>query len=265
MPFPQNDSRRSFAAPPLASSLAHSCGFWRSEDRAAARHAIHDRQHAAIHAEPVRDFAIIAHVKHGQVGVFAWFHAAFAVGQAKRPRAVDRRRCDRFRRRHLHMRAGQRHRHRHAERRRRAGIVVRGQRNRDARLNELARVRVTRQAEKVICSGNKRCDRVAGGKGRQVGIVHVVHVVERCGLEAQQRPEPRFAELPHVGAHSQAVLFRGAENLLCFFRAEGSTIAEDVGEPRQLAPRYRGMISRQTRSTSERRDIRAGRCARPGK
>jgi len=44
-----------------------------------ARQAIHDRQRAAICAKPVRDLAIVTHVKHGEVGVFARFHAAFAV------------------------------------------------------------------------------------------------------------------------------------------------------------------------------------------
>src|SRR5271157_737004 len=64
----------------------------------AARYAIHDRQRAAICAKPVRDLAIIAHVKHRQVGVFARFHAALAVGQPQRPGSVDRRRCNRLRR-----------------------------------------------------------------------------------------------------------------------------------------------------------------------
>src|ERR1022692_1470014 len=45
-----------------------------------ARHAIHNRQSAAICAKPVRDLAIVTHVKHGQVGVFTRFHAAFAAG-----------------------------------------------------------------------------------------------------------------------------------------------------------------------------------------
>jgi hypothetical protein len=51
----------------------------------AARHTIHNRQRAAICAKPVRDLAIVTHVKHGQIGVFARFHAAFAAGQSKRP------------------------------------------------------------------------------------------------------------------------------------------------------------------------------------
>ena len=46
----------------------------------AARHAVHDGQRAAICAKPVWDLAIVTHVKHGKVGVFARFHTAFAIG-----------------------------------------------------------------------------------------------------------------------------------------------------------------------------------------
>ena len=44
------------------------------------RHAVQDRQRAAIDAEPVWNLAIVTNVKHRQVGVFASFHAALAVG-----------------------------------------------------------------------------------------------------------------------------------------------------------------------------------------
>ena len=94
------------------------------------RHAIHDCQHAAIHAKPVWNLAIVARRRRRPGRRLSGFDAAFAVRQSQRPRSVDRGRGDRFRRRHLHVRAGQRHRHRHAQRRRRAGIVVRGQRHR---------------------------------------------------------------------------------------------------------------------------------------
>src|SRR5208282_2949784 len=63
-----------------------------------AGHAIHDRQRTVICAKPIRDLAIVAHVKYSQVGVFARFHAAFAAGEAKRPGSVDGGRCDCLRR-----------------------------------------------------------------------------------------------------------------------------------------------------------------------
>ena len=44
------------------------------------RTAAHDRQPAAIYAEPVRDLTMVADVKHRQVGVFARLDAPLAVG-----------------------------------------------------------------------------------------------------------------------------------------------------------------------------------------
>ena len=58
------------------SHIPYSCPFSRRE--MAAGHAVHDGQRATIGAKPVGDLAIVAHVKHSQVGVFARFHTAFA-------------------------------------------------------------------------------------------------------------------------------------------------------------------------------------------
>src|SRR5271157_2130270 len=60
-------------------------------------------------------------------------------------------------------------------------------------------------------------------------------MVERCWPVAEQRPESRFAELAHMCADGEAVLFRSRENPRGFFGAEGSTIAEDVRELREFA------------------------------
>src|SRR5271165_5867717 len=46
----------------------------------ALRNTVHNCQHAAICGKPVRNLAIVIHVKYGEVGVFARFHAPFAVG-----------------------------------------------------------------------------------------------------------------------------------------------------------------------------------------
>ena len=60
----------------------------------ANRQSVYDRQHAAIGAKPVWNLAIVTHVEHGKVGVFARFHAAFTVGQSQCPGSVNGRRCD---------------------------------------------------------------------------------------------------------------------------------------------------------------------------
>jgi len=73
-----------FAAPFLAHLLTFS-----HPRELAARHAVHDRQHAAICAKPVWDLAIVTYVKRRQIGVLARFHAAFTIGQSKRPGSVD--------------------------------------------------------------------------------------------------------------------------------------------------------------------------------
>src|SRR5713226_6524515 len=111
------------------------------------------------------------------------------------------------------MRAGQRHRHRHAEHWRRAWVVVCGERDCYTGFNEPARVGILRQAEKVICPGDESCYRFASGEGWQIGIVYVVHVVERGGLIAKNGPESCFAELTHMCADGETVSFRSRENL----------------------------------------------------
>ena len=60
------------------SHIPCSCSF--SRQKMAAGRAVHDGQRATIGPKPVGDFAIVAHVKHSQVGVFARFHTAFAAG-----------------------------------------------------------------------------------------------------------------------------------------------------------------------------------------
>ena len=42
----------------------------------------------------------------------------------------------------------------------------------------------------------------------------MIHVVERCGAVAKQRPKPRFAELPQMCADGETMFFRSREDLL---------------------------------------------------
>jgi hypothetical protein len=39
--------------------------------------------------------------------------------------------------------------------------------------------------------------RASAGK---VGVVHVIHVVQGCRMISKERPQSRFAELPHMCA-----------------------------------------------------------------
>ena len=93
--------------------------------------------------------------------------------------------------------------------------------------------------EKIICPRDESCDRVTLREDGQVGLVHVVHVIERCRLVAKQRPKPRFAELPHMCADGEIVLLRSRKNLRRLSGAEGSAIAEHVHELREFALRDR--------------------------
>jgi hypothetical protein len=72
--------RKILALPFLARSLSPGCSLVSPEDRPAAGHNIHDRQHRAIGSEPRGNLAIIAHLKHGQIRVFSSFDAAFVIG-----------------------------------------------------------------------------------------------------------------------------------------------------------------------------------------
>src|SRR5258708_1506572 len=64
-------------------------------------------------------------------------------------------------------------------------------------------------------------------------------MVKRRRLVSQQRCEPRFAELAHMCADREAVLFSSRENMSGFFGAECSALTEHVHELRQFSFRYR--------------------------
>ena len=77
-------------------------------------------------------------------------------------------------------------------------------------------------------------------KRRQVGVVHVIHVVERRWIDSAATAASRVSlSWPMWARTRKAVCFGGRENLLGFFGAERSAIAEDVDELGKLALRHR--------------------------
>src|SRR5271156_20894 len=117
-------------------------------------------QAAKVHTKIIRDFAVVGHVKGGQVSIFANFERAHAIVPAQRVGRINGRGGDRFGGRHAPLRAGERENHRHAERGARAGVVIGGGAQDRARFNQLARRRVLAESEVEAASRQHGADHV---------------------------------------------------------------------------------------------------------
>src|SRR5205807_4627549 len=69
---------------------------------------------------------------------------------------------------------------------------------------------------------------------RKVLVVDEVHVIERCRIKAQQRPQFTARELADMRAHSQTMLVGGLENHLSVSKGKGATLDKDIYKLRQL-------------------------------
>src|ERR1700689_3279341 len=75
--------------------------------------ALH-RERAKVHTKIIRDFAIVGHVKGGDVRILANFERAGAIVAAQRVGGIDGRGTNRFGGSHAHLRARERQNHGHA-------------------------------------------------------------------------------------------------------------------------------------------------------
>src|SRR5580693_2028227 len=121
-------------------------------DDAAAFHG----EAAKIHTKIIRDFAVVGHVKGGDVGIFANLERTDAIVLAKRISGVDRGGSDGFRGSHAHLRASQRKNHGHAECGASPGIEVRGDAHNGSGVNERTRGRVVTEPEMKTAAGKER-------------------------------------------------------------------------------------------------------------
>src|SRR5277367_4228828 len=110
------------------------------------------RQAAKIHTKIIRNFAVIGHVKHREVGILANFERADAVMLAQRVSWIDRRSRNCFRWSHAHLRACERENHRHADRGARAGIEIRRDSENRSSFDQATRRSVLGEAEMEAAS-----------------------------------------------------------------------------------------------------------------
>src|SRR5271156_4196011 len=110
---------------------------------------------AQVHTKIIRDFAVVGHVKGGNVRILANFQGAGAVVSAQRVSRVDGCGADGFSGRHAHLGAGQRQNHGHAERRAGAGIEIGGDADDGAGFDQFARRGVMEEAEMEAAAGQQ--------------------------------------------------------------------------------------------------------------
>src|SRR6202050_2522889 len=113
---------------------------------------------AKIHTKIIRDFAVVGHVKGGDVRILANFEGAGTIVGAQRIGGVDGGSGDGFGRRQAHLSAGQRQNHGHAERGTGAGIEIGGDANDGAGVDQLARRGEMAEAEMEAAAGQQRAD-----------------------------------------------------------------------------------------------------------
>ena len=89
-------------------------------------------------------------------------------------------------------------------------------------------------AKKVIRAGNEAGDGAALGQRSEIFTMQVIQVIERGRAEFKEGLKFRWAELAHVRANSEAMQLGCREDLRRLRRSEGSVIAKDVDEVRQL-------------------------------
>src|SRR5271155_1166328 len=144
--------------------------------------ALH-REGAKVDTKIIRDFAVVGHVKGGDVRILANFQGAGAVVGAQRISGIDRRGGDGFGGRHTHLRARQRQNHGHAQRRTGAGIEIGGDADDGPRINQFARWGEMAEAEMEAAAWQQRADHVREGQRANVRRIYLFQVVRARRLQ----------------------------------------------------------------------------------
>src|SRR5271167_4983199 len=115
---------------------------------------------AKVHTKIIRDFAVVGHVKGGDVRILANFERAGAIVRAQRIGGVNGCSADGFGGRHAHLRTGQRQNHGHAQRGAGAGIEIGGDADDSSRINQFARRGEMAEAEMEAAPGQECADHI---------------------------------------------------------------------------------------------------------
>src|ERR1700735_409564 len=138
--------------------------------------------HAAeVHTKIIRDFAVVGHVKRGDVSKLANFDGADAIMNAEGVGGIDGSRGDGFGWGHAHLGAGQRKNHGDAQGRAGAGIEIGGEAKDRAGLDELARGSIVREAEMKAAAGEQGADDVGETERSNVVGVDLFQMISAGG------------------------------------------------------------------------------------
>src|SRR5580693_3376343 len=196
---------------------------------------------AKIHTKIIRDFAVVGHVKGGDVRILANFQGAGAIVRAQRIGGVNRGGGDGFGGRHAHLRARQRQNHGHAERGAGAGIEIGREAHDGAGIDQLARRAVITQAEMEAAAGQQCADDVRECERANVRGVDFFQVVGAGRLQFDgETGRACVCELLGMDARDQASGASGGEDLARLRDGECAAIAENVAKFGEAGHRYRG-------------------------
>jgi len=187
-----------------------------------------------IHAEIVRDFAIVIHIEGRDVGEFANFEGTDARMSPESVGAVDCGSGDCLGRRHSQRGAGDRKNHLHVRRGACSGIEICGERYGGAGINERTRWCVALKPEVKGTSGEQRARDFGIGERANVAGVHFIEMVGARGLKADGKARgARASELIGVKPRREAADEAGHENARGLMNRKRAAIAEDIAKLRE--------------------------------
>src|SRR5580658_5154606 len=202
--------------------------------------ALH-REGAKAHTKIIRDFAIVGHVKGGDVRILANFQGAGAVVGAQRVGGVDRGGADGFGGRHAHLRARQRYDHGHAHRGAGAGIEIGGDADDGPRIDQFARWCEMAEAEMEAAAGKQSTDHVRERERANVGCVYLFQVIRAGRLQFDSEAGcAGVCQLFGVDARDQAAGASRSQDFARLRDGERAAIAEYVTELGETRHRDRG-------------------------
>src|SRR5580658_6271858 len=202
--------------------------------------ALH-REGAKVHTKIIRDFAVVGHVKGGQVRILANFERAGAIVRAQRVGRVDRGGSDGFGRCHAHLRARQRHNHGHAQRGTGAGIEIASDADYGGGIYQLARGGEMAEAEMEAAARQQSADHVRERERVNVRGVYLFQVVRagRLQFDGETR-RAGVRELLGMDARDQASGSSGGEDFARLRYGERAAIAKHVAKFGEARHRYCG-------------------------
>ena len=232
-------------------------------------HSAFHSEAAKVHAKIIRDFAVVGHVKGGQVCILANFKRADAIVHAQRVGGINRGGCDGFGGRHAHLRAGERQNHGHAQRGTCAGIEVGGDADYRTGLDQLARGCVMLQSQMKTAAWQQSGHDVGKAQRADVFTIDFFQVIDARGLQLDGEADcSSMRQLFGMNARDQTAGASGHQNPPRLRNRESTAIAVNITEFSESGSRDRGdppaheniYVSIRAAAKFRRNDVRSQKC-----